>query len=218
MTYESQVSFTLDTICPWTALRRFGQSEDAKSTTFVVKYFPYQLSPDAPKEDMNKREWYGKTRYGDSEEKMKMYTTLMTAYGDSAGIKFKFGGTISNTLEAHRVIQYFQEKKGLETADKIINSLYYQFFEDEKSPASDETLLKATADAGIPGDEARAVIEDKSEGLMDVKALIREQASNGIDSIPNVLFEGKKRDFTLVGAKDVEEYEKVLHQIAKESN
>lgn len=46
---------------------------------------------------------------------------MMTAYGDSAGIKFKFGGTISNTLEAHRVIQYFQEKKGLETADKIIN-------------------------------------------------------------------------------------------------
>lgn len=78
--------------------------------------------------------------------------------------------------------------------------------------------MKATADAGIPEDEAKAVIEDKNEGLMDVKALIREQASNGVDSIPTILVEGKKRDFTLVGAKDVEEYEKVLHQIAKESS
>ncbi|KIW14617.1 hypothetical protein PV08_07401 [Exophiala spinifera] len=142
----------------------------------------------------------------------------MTAYGDSAGIKFKFGGTVSNTLEAHRVIQHFQETKGPETTDKIINSLYYQFFEDEKNPASDETLLKAATDAGIPEDEAKAVIEDKSEGLMDVKALIREQASNGVDSVPTILVEGKRRDFTLVGAKDVEEYEKVLHQIAKESH
>jgi predicted DsbA family dithiol-disulfide isomerase len=45
----------------------------------------------------------------------------MTAYGESAGIKFKFGGTMANTLDAHRVIQHFQEEKGCETADKIIN-------------------------------------------------------------------------------------------------
>jgi hypothetical protein len=32
-----------------------------------------------------------------------------------------------------------------------------------------------------------------------------------------VIFEGKRRDFTLVGAKEVEEYEKVLGQVAKES-
>ena len=49
-----------------------------------------------------------------------MYTTLMTAYGVSAGIDFKFGGTVANTLDAHRVIQHYQEK-GLETADKLIN-------------------------------------------------------------------------------------------------
>src|SRR6266536_1173862 len=48
-------------------------------------------------------------RYGDSEEKIKMYITLMTAYGISAGIHYKFGGTVANTLQAHRVIQYFQE-------------------------------------------------------------------------------------------------------------
>ncbi|KAK5219070.1 hypothetical protein LTR99_006548 [Exophiala xenobiotica] len=141
----------------------------------------------------------------------------MTAYGESAGIKFKFGGTMANTLDAHRVIQHFQEEKGAETADKIINSLYSQFFENERNPSSQETLLKATSDAGIPEDEAKVVIEDKNEGLMDVKALIREQASNGVDSVPTIIFEGKRRDFTLIGAKDVEEYEKVLHQVAKES-
>ncbi|KAJ9501062.1 hypothetical protein H2202_003620 [Exophiala xenobiotica] len=218
MTYESQVSFTLDTI----SLRRFRQSDDAKSTTFLIKYFPYQLYPEASKEGEDKYDWYKKSRYGDTDDKLKMYTTLMTAYGESAGIKFKFGGTMANTLDAHRVIQHFQEEKGAETADKIINSylcqaLYSQFFENERNPSSQETLLKATSDAGISEDEAKAVIEDQNEGLMDVKALIREQASNGVDSVPTIIFEGKRRDFTLIGAKDVEEYEKVLHQVAKES-
>ncbi|KAL2400560.1 hypothetical protein ABEF92_002087 [Exophiala dermatitidis] len=255
MTYESQISFTLDTICPWTylakkrfvctssctgtaslhaickparspglirsspiALRRFRETDDAKTTTFVVKFFPYQLYPEASKEGEDKAEWYKKSKYGDSQEKMNTYIKLMTAYGKTAGIDYKFGGTVANTLDAHRVIQHFQEEKGSETADKIINSLYSQYFEHEKHPSSTETLLKATADAGIPEEEARPIIENKNEGLADVKSLIQEQAMNGVDSVPTIIFEGKKRDFTLVGARDVEEYEKTLHQIAKESN
>jgi predicted DsbA family dithiol-disulfide isomerase len=175
------------------------------------------LYPEATKEGEDRYEWYKKSRYGDSADKMKVYVALMSAYGKSAGIKYKFGGTVANTMDAHRVIQHFQEEKGPETADKIINSLYSQFFENEKHPSADETLLKATMDAGIPESEAKPFIEDKNDGLRDTKALIREQAGNAVDSVPYIVFEGKKRDITLIGAKEVEEYEKALAQIAKES-
>ena len=199
------------------ALKRFRASDAGKDVTFTVKYFPYQLYPEASKEGEDRYEWYKKSRYGDSADKMKMYTTLMTAYGVSAGIDFKFGGTVANTMDAHRVIQHFQEEKGPETADRIINSLYSQFFENERHPSTDDTLLKATTDAGVPESEAKLFIEDKSDGLMDTKMLIREQAGNGVDSVPYIVIEGKRRDITLVGAKEVEEYEKALAQIAKES-
>jgi predicted DsbA family dithiol-disulfide isomerase len=201
---------------------------------FTVKYFPYQLYPEATKEGEDKYEWYKKSKYGDSEDKMNMYTTLMTAYGVSAGINFKFGGTVANTLDAHRVIQHYQEEKGYETADKIVNcvhwpdplsspeltqaALYSQYFEHEKHPSTDETLLNATKEAGIPESDAKTLIEDRSEGLQDVKMGIREQAGNGVDSVPYIVLEGKRRDITLVGAKDVEEYEKELQTIVKESN
>ena len=99
----------------------------------------------------------------------------------------------------------------------LFRSLYSQYFENEKNPSSLETLLQATADAGISESEAKPVIEDKTDGLLDVKMMIREQTTDGVDSVPYVVFEGKRRDFTLVGAKDVEEYEKVLHQVVKES-
>jgi predicted DsbA family dithiol-disulfide isomerase len=48
--------------------------------------------------------------------------------------------------------------------------------------------------------------------------LIREQAGNGVDSVPYLVLEGKRRDLTLVGAKEVGEYEKALQTIVTESN
>ena len=66
-------------------------------------------------------ERYKKTRYNDTEENMQKYTALMTAYGSAAGIEFKFHGMVANTLDAHRLIQYYQEQRGSETADRIVN-------------------------------------------------------------------------------------------------
>ena len=52
---------------------------------------------------------------------MKMYETLMSAYGVGVGIDFKYGGIVANTIDAHRVIQHFQEERGPQVADQIIN-------------------------------------------------------------------------------------------------
>jgi len=198
------------------ALEQINSSN--QSVAFTVKYLPYQLYPEASQEGEDKYEWYRRSRYGDSEEKMKMYTTLMSAYGVSEGIKYKFGGTVANTLHAHRLIQHFQEERGPEIADKIVVSLYRQYFEEEKHPSSEETLLAAAIEAGISEQEAKSLIEDESEGMMEVKMLMREQAGNGVDAVPYVIFEGRKRDFTLVGCKEVDEYVKTLQQVIKESN
>ncbi|KAI6855970.1 thioredoxin-like protein [Hortaea werneckii] len=223
MVYESEIQFTLDTICPWTYLakrrldRALDQIPSDAPVRFSVKYLPYQLYPAASQAGEDKYEWYKKSKYDDSEEKMKMYTTLMSAYGATEAIEYKFGGTVANTLQAHRLIQHFQEVKGVEVADKIVNSLYRQYFEEEKHPSSSDTLLRAAMEAGISDTEAQAFIDDEDEGLMDVKMLIREQAGNGIDSVPYIVIEGKRRDLTLVGAKEVGEYTKALNQVIKES-
>jgi len=224
MAYETTITFSLDTICPWTYLakRRLRKALSQVQTShpsahFTVKILPYQLYPDLPSTPQDKHTWYRRSRYGDSEEKMTLYTTLMSAYGVAEGIDFKFGGTMSNTLPAHRVIGYFQEEEGCETAERIVDGLYRLYFEEERDPSSKETLLEALAAAGIDEVEAKRVVEDEDEGLMDVKMLIQEQTGNGIDAVPYVVVEGKRRDFTLVGAKEVSEYVKTLEQCIKES-
>ena len=95
--------------------------------------------------------------------------------------------------------------------------MYSQYFENEEHPSADETLLKATSDAGIPESEAKSFIEDKSDGMLDVKNMVRQQSGNGVDAVPYIMIEGKRRDITLIGAKEVEEYTKALKQIFKES-
>lgn len=50
-----------------------------------------------------------------------------------------------------------------------------------------------------------------------MERLIREQARNGIEGVPNVMLEGKRRDFTFEGANQIHEYAKVLEQLMKES-
>jgi predicted DsbA family dithiol-disulfide isomerase len=186
--------------------------------TFTTKYMPYQLYPEASEEGEDKFAWYKKSRYGDSDEKMKMYMNLMGSYGHAEGIDFKFGGTVANTLQAHRLIQHYQEAKGPETADNIVKSLYKQYFEEEKHPASDETLLRAATEAGIDEKEAKDFIEDRREGLMEVKALIRDQVGNQVDSVPRIKIEGKRRDVELEGAKEVEEYVAALNKVIRESS
>ena len=52
---------------------------------------------------------------------MSKYITLVAAYGVGVGINFRFHGKIANTLNAHRLIQHYQDEQGFEVADKIVN-------------------------------------------------------------------------------------------------
>jgi predicted DsbA family dithiol-disulfide isomerase len=160
---------------------------------------------------------YKKKRFNDSDEQMKKYVTVMSAEGLESGIPFRFDGTIANTQHAHRVIQYFQEEKGAAVADLMVKDLYGQYFTEAKHPSSHETLMHAALAASIPEDEAKRVVDDESVGMMEMKMLEREQRSNGIDAVPNITIEGKRRDVTIEGARSVEEFEKELQKIAKET-
>lgn len=221
--YNSQISFTLDTICPWTYLakKRLDLAltqlppEVSSKVSFKVQFLPYQLYPSfGPTQD--KYAWQRDRKYDGSKEKMDMYVEYMSTLGEASGIKFSFGGDIADTLQAHRVIQYFQEEAGAETANRLVDALYRMYFEEEQSPSSRETLMAACLEAGIDGGKAEAVVEDDSEGAMEVKAALRESVANAIDSVPHIVFEGRRRDLSLVGAKEVHEYIKAMETIAKE--
>ncbi|KAH8200931.1 hypothetical protein TruAng_004869 [Truncatella angustata] len=185
-----------------------------------------------------KREWYTHEKYNSDPAKFKLYETVMDSYATALNFKFNWDGQVANTVDAHRVIQIFQgtaeqfednpvvfedgqksrEKYGPETANRILAALYRQYFEEGKHPSSDATLLAACQEAGVEEvDARRVVVEERDMGRREIGQMVKMAGIDGVDSVPTIIFEGRRRDLTLVGAKEVEEYEKALATIVKES-
>jgi predicted DsbA family dithiol-disulfide isomerase len=226
MPYSSTITLTLDTICPWTylaflrlrrALHLHSQSETPSPVSFDLRIAPYQLYPAFPPSGTDKYAWYKNERFDGSEERMGMYVAEMTRLGKEEGVEMDFGGEVAGTFEAHRVLGWVQEEKGSEMALKVLESLYEQYFCQQAHPSSPSTLITACLAAGLSHTESEELVNDENVYARQTRAAIQEQAGNGVDSVPYVVFEGRKRDFTLIGAKTVEEYGKVLGRVEKEA-
>lgn len=230
--YTSQITFTLDIICPWTylakkrlalALAQLPEDVTSKVTFPPIKINPYRLYPQEQQQQLLPSQKI--SSHQEDADKSSTYEKIMGNRGAEEGISFKNHGPIADTLNAHRVIWYFQqqqeEEEGSSTptgiGSKLVDVLYRLFFEEGQNPSSAETLLAACLEVGIPEAEARRVVEDESEGVIEVKSAIRETVMNGLDSVPTIMFEGRRRDLTLTGAKEVQAYVKAMETIAKES-
>jgi predicted DsbA family dithiol-disulfide isomerase len=185
---------------------------------FVLKLAPYQLYPDFSTTGEDKYQWYKKEKYNNSPERMQMYIDYMSALGKDEDIAFDFnGGTIANTFHAHRILMYLQNSHSPTHALSALKSLYAQYFTQRAHPSAPETLTKACIAAGLTDSEAHAIVQDEEKESRETKEAIREQVGNAVDSVPYVVFEGKRRDFTLIGAKSLVEYTKVMVQLEKEA-
>lgn len=201
------------------ALSTFRTSNPSSPVTFTLRISPYQLYPDFSREGVDRHAWYRDAKYDGSEERFDKYSAYMCALGADEGIHFDFSsGSFANTFHAHRILQYIQGHHGAEAAVKALEGLYEQYFTQRAHPSSPETLTKACLTAGLSEEEAKRVVEDENEEATETKMAIREQAGNGVDSVPYIVFEGKRRDFTLIGAKEVGEYVKTLEQVVKEAS
>ncbi|OAA46076.1 DSBA-like thioredoxin domain protein [Metarhizium rileyi] len=220
--YESQVSLTLDTICPWTYLAKKRLEEalaqvraTSPPVTFKVHFEPFQLFPDLPG-TTDKQAWYLHEKHFDNEAAQQAYQSHMTSLFEPHGVRLDFTGKMGNTLHAHRVIQRVQQEEGVDVADCLVEGLFRRYFEEARHPSADETLVGACVDAGIAEEDARRLVEDKDMGLREVSARLREVAMDA-DAVPMVVVEGKRRDITLTGAKEVKDYAKALQTVIKES-
>jgi predicted DsbA family dithiol-disulfide isomerase len=97
------------------------------------------------------------------------------------------------TNEGSIDIVYRQEEKSPEAACAALSSLYEQYFEQRRHPASVDTLVAACMTAGIGAHDAMCLTKDEEKGLRETKEKVREQVENGVDSVPYVVFEGWKR-------------------------
>ena len=170
---------------------------------FSVKWLPFMLSPELPQEGVDKRERY-RERFG--EKRMEAMIPHMTQVGRDCGIEFSYGGTIANTMDSHRIVEWAHDQG---KQNEVVEAIFKRYFEREKSPADREMLLDAVKEAGLDPVEAADVL-DSGRYHAEVKKELAANYERRVTGVPHFIFDGK---FPVSGAQDVDTLSDLLEML-----
>ncbi|KAJ4261165.1 DSBA domain-containing protein [Fusarium falciforme] len=215
--YESQVTFVMDTICPWLdhALDQV-RSSSSSTISFTLHFSPFQPSPNREATIPDRAAHALHHKHNDNATAQQLFQAHMLSLAEPLNVPLGFTGPTGNSFPAHRVIQQVQEVYGTDTTNKLVDAIFRLYFAEGRHPGEDEMLIEACVEAGVDEKEAKSLVEDKEKGERDTKEKIRSIGMD-IDSVPTVIIEGRRRDLTLTGLKEVAEYVKAFGTITKES-
>src|SRR5271155_4466591 len=158
-----------DVICPWCFIgkRRLEKAIAALdgSHDIRVRWLPFQLNPQMPKEGISRRE-YRTRKFGSWERSLEL-DAKMVAVGKEEGINFALDkiGRTPNTLDAHRLI-WLADKEGVQNA--VVEALFRAYFPEGRDISNRQTLLDVVADAGLDRHQAEGVL-GRGEGMEAIK-------------------------------------------------
>jgi predicted DsbA family dithiol-disulfide isomerase len=169
-----------DVVCPWCFIgkRRLGKALallDRQDIT--VRWKPFQLNPNAPREGWNRKEYRAK-KFG-SLEYAKQLEDRVAAAGASEDIAFRFDliERTPNTLDAHRLIWLASNQ------DAMVERLFQAYFLAGKDIGDPEVLKHLAEENGIDlfkGDEGRNEVVAEESGAR----------AHGVNGVPTFFVDG----------------------------
>jgi predicted DsbA family dithiol-disulfide isomerase len=186
-----QLDVISDAICPWcyVAKRQLDRAVGVLREDFVVsvRWKPFELNPDMPKEGRNRRE-YRSAKFG-SWEYSKRLDARVAAAGWQAGLEFHHDRMerTPNTFDAHRLV-WFAEKRGVQ--DAVIEGLFAGYFTNGRDVGDQAILTEIGVEAGL--DRAKVeVFLAKEEGAEEVRHAERAAYESGVSGVPTVFVNGQ---------------------------
>ncbi|PQE33555.1 DSBA oxidoreductase protein [Rutstroemia sp. NJR-2017a WRK4] len=200
---QFDIAIVSDTVCPWCyvgkqkleqGIRAYKERHPDSNDTFNISWHPFYLDPEAPKVGVDKLAWYH-AKMG--EERATASIARLTEVGKSVGINFSYGGKIGATRDSHRIVQ-LGKTKSLATQNKVIDSLFKSYFEEEGDPTSHEVLRNVAVRAGLDEKEVDEWL-NSDKGGAEVDKEVEEAKRNFISGVPNFTVQGK---YEVGGAQD----------------
>ncbi len=208
-----QIDIISDVVCPWCYVAK-RQLERALAQRPAlqprIRWFPYQLHPEAPAEGYAYRETIER-KYG--RQMIEMMFARITAAGAAVGLELHLDRIArgANTLDAHRLIEWARAE-GRE--DAMVEALFRAYFRDGRDVGDRATLAAIAAEVGLDG-EAIAARLAGPEGRAEVLDRIRYSRDQGVTGVPFLVFDGK---LSLSGAQGEETFLQVLDRVAAQSD
>jgi predicted DsbA family dithiol-disulfide isomerase len=196
-----------DVICPWCFIgkRRLEKAIAAHPGAVEVRWLPYQLNPQMPREGVSRLE-YRSQKFGNWERSQQLDAQVAEA-GEPEGIHFAFDRIerTPNTLDAHRLIELAGEE-GVQ--DSVVEALFQAYFTDGRDISAPQNLLDVVANAGLDRGKAEDVLTS-SDGQQAMSAANELAGRAGIEGVPFFVINGK---VTLSGAQPPEVFLEAFRQ------
>jgi predicted DsbA family dithiol-disulfide isomerase len=194
-----RVEIWSDVVCPWcyvgkrnfeAALAQFEHRDEVE-----VIWRAFELDPSAPPEREGDYATHLAHKYGMSVVQAQTMIETMTATGAAAGAVLDFDrARPGNTFDAHRLIHLAGER-GVQ--DAVKERLLRATFAEGEPIGDRDVLLRLAVEAGLPQDEAAAVLESEAYAA-EVRAEESLALDFGIGAVPFFVID---RTFGVPGAQ-----------------
>ena len=179
-----------DIACPWCYIgeRRLRRALEARPDAAArVRWRPFQLQPDLPREGIGWKEFVPR-KFGNWINARAMFGYVEKA-GAEDGIRFDFEriATAANTADAHRVVLFAQER-GL--AWEAAEALFAAYFAEGRDLGDRDELAAVAASAGLDRAEVREMLSGR-DYADEVDASQETARANDITGVPFFIFAGR---------------------------
>lgn len=202
-----------DIMCPFCYIGK-RQLETAlavfPNNDFEIEWKSFQLDPTITSQPDTDVYTFLAERKGMSIEQSKEMHKGVAERAKSVGLEYNFDkAVISNSLNAHRIIQLAKTKN---IGDRMEEIFFKAYFTDGKDLNNGPTLIQLGIEAGLEENAIREVLESDDLFLKEVQSDIKEAGEIGIQGVPFFVFD---RKYAVSGAQPVETFVKTIEEILK---
>ncbi|MDQ1157902.1 putative DsbA family dithiol-disulfide isomerase [Sphingomonas sp. SORGH_AS 950] len=210
-----RIDFVSDISCPWCiiglrgleiALERLADSSGA-AVEVDLHFQPFELNPAMAPEGENIVAHIGR-KYGATPEQSAANRATIRERAAAVGFTMAMGDTsrIYNSFDAHRLLHW----AGIEGRQAALkHALFDSYFTQGQDISNREILAAAAVRAGLPEDEARAILSSDRYAA-EVREAERLWQGRGIQSVPAIVIDNR---YLISGGQPPESFEQALRQI-----
>jgi predicted DsbA family dithiol-disulfide isomerase len=209
-----RIEIVSDPVCPWCYVgkRRLEKALAQRPDLPVeLRWSPFQLSPDMPREGVDRAAHYAKI-FGEDRARMIMASMAETGREEGLAFQQKPGARSPNTLSAHVLMSWAQAAPDVDSsalAEKLFEA-HHVANEDIGDP---EVLARLAGEVGM---DAGQVLADLRAGKDEetVKRQIQQSVARGVSGVPFFIFNDQ---YAVSGAQPAEAFVDLFDRLADAS-
>ncbi|MEO8716045.1 MAG: DsbA family oxidoreductase [Acetobacteraceae bacterium] len=187
----TRIDIVSDAICPWCyigkrKLERALETLETEGLGFSVRWNPFQLNPDMPREGRD-RTAYRIAKFGGAERAAALDAQVAEA-ARAVGLAFRLDlmARTPNTLDAHRLI-WLAGKQGAQ--DAAMEAVFAAYFMHGRDIGDHGVLAECAAAAGLDAQDVLAFLAGEQIAA-EMLAADRAAREAGVNGVPSFFLDG----------------------------